>query len=124
MNPASVLVCDDFRPFREYLVSTLRKWDFVRVVCEVWDGQDAVNKAGELKPDLILLDMGLPKLNGIAAAYQIRKFVPESKIIFVTQECSAEVVREAMDLGASGYVQKIQVGIDLQVAIDAVLDGG
>src|SRR5438445_5133272 len=90
MNPASVIVCEDFLPFRQYVVSALGNWDYVRVVCEVCDGQDAVQKANELKPDLILLDVGLPTLNGIAAAYQIRKLVPYSKTIFVTQESSAE----------------------------------
>jgi DNA-binding NarL/FixJ family response regulator len=124
MNPAIVLVCEDFLPFREYVVSTLRNWDYVRVICEVGNGWDAVQKSDELKPDLILLDVGLPTLNGIAAAYKIRKLVPDSKIIFVTQQSSPEVVKEAMDLGVSGYVQKAKVGIDLQVAVQAVLEGG
>jgi DNA-binding NarL/FixJ family response regulator len=124
MNPASVLVCEDFLPFRQYVVSTLRNWDYVRVICEVCDGQDAVCKADELKPDLILLDVGLPILDGIAAAHQIRKLVPDSKIIFVTQESSLEVVQEAMALGAAGYVQKTKAGIDLEVAVQAVLEGG
>jgi DNA-binding NarL/FixJ family response regulator len=123
MNPASVLVCEDFLPFRRYVVSALGNWNYVRVVGEVCDGNDAVQKANELKPDLILLDVGLPTLNGIAAAHQIRKLVPESKIIFVTQESSAEVVQEAIDLGALGFVHKTKAGIDLQVAVKAVLEG-
>ena len=83
---------------------------------------EAVRKAEELRPDLILLDIGLPEINGIEAA-RIRGLVPESKIIFSTQESSAETIQEAMRLGAWGYVFKIHANVDLLVAIDAVLLG-
>jgi len=84
---------------------------------------EAVRKAEELRPDLILLDIGLPEINGIEAARRIRGLVPESKIIFSTQESSAETIQEAMRLGAWGYVFKIHANVDLLVAIDAVLLG-
>lgn len=77
----------------------------------------------ELKPELILLDIGLPKLDGIAAARQIRNLSPESKIIFVSQECSSDVVQEALNLGASGYVLKRKAAIDLLAAVEAVIEG-
>lgn len=93
------------------------------MIGEVGDGQDAIQKAIELKPALILLDVGLPILNGIDAARQIRKVAPDSKIIFVTNESSAEIVQEAVDVGVMGYVQKIKVGIDLRVAVEEVLEG-
>jgi DNA-binding NarL/FixJ family response regulator len=80
-----------------------------------------VLKAVELKPDLILLDIGLPKLNGIDAARLIRRLVPESKILFLSQETSAEVVQEALNLGALGYVVKGRAGIDLLPAVEAVI---
>jgi DNA-binding NarL/FixJ family response regulator len=70
----------------------------LQIICEVGDGLEAVKKAEELKPDLILLDIGLPTLNGIAAR-RIRKLAPKSKIIFVTTECSADVAQEALNLG-------------------------
>jgi len=83
----------------------------------------AVQKAAELCPDLILLDIGLPGLNGIEAGRQIRKLVPDAKIIFLTQESSDDVVRAALELGALGYVVKTQAGSDLLAAVDAVLQG-
>jgi DNA-binding NarL/FixJ family response regulator len=76
-----------------------------------------------LQPDLILLDIGLPKLNGIEAARQIRKIIPESRIIFVSLESSTTVVAEALSIGARGYVLKIRAGSDLLAAVQAVLEG-
>jgi DNA-binding NarL/FixJ family response regulator len=83
----------------------------------------AVQKADELNPDLILLDIGLPSLNGIEAARQIRKLVPKAKIIFLSQESSDDVVQEALSLGALGYVVKALAGSELLAAVKGVLDG-
>jgi len=118
-----ILLAEDFVPFRHFIRSTLSQRPNLQVVCEVCDGQEAVQKAVELKPDLILLDIGLPTLNGIEAARQIRKFAPESKIVFVSQESSADIVQEALSLGTCGYVVKIQAQSDLLAAVDAVLEG-
>ena len=104
-----VLVVDDYKPFRQFLSSNLQNTSSLSSLYVCWeasDGLEAVRKAEELQPDLILLDIGLPKLNGIEAARQIRKVSPESKILFVSQESSAEVVQEALGLGARGYVVK------------------
>jgi DNA-binding NarL/FixJ family response regulator len=90
-----ILVVEDFAPFRKFIRSTLVERADLQVICEVADGLEAVQKAEELKPDLILLDIGLPTLNGIEAARQIRKLAPQSKIIFLTQESSADMVEEA-----------------------------
>jgi DNA-binding NarL/FixJ family response regulator len=95
----------------------------LEIVCELSDGLAAVQKAEELKPDLILLDIGLPGLNGIEAGRQILKLVPNAKIIFLTQESSEDVVQEALRLGARGYVVKTQAGSDLMPAVEAVLQG-
>jgi DNA-binding NarL/FixJ family response regulator len=121
--PLSVLVVEDFIPFRRFVCSALEKRGDLHVICEASDGLEAVHKAEELKPDLILLDVGLPTLNGIDAAREIRKLAPESKIIFLTQECSAEVVQAALNLGARGYVLKTTAGSELLVAVEAVLRG-
>ena len=121
--PIRVLVVEDFVSFRRFICSTLEKKRELQVICEVSDGLEAVQKAEELKPDLILLDIGLPTLNGIEAAREIRKLAPESKIIFVSQESSAEVVQEALSLGAWGYVVKIRAGSDLLAAVEAVILG-
>jgi DNA-binding NarL/FixJ family response regulator len=121
--PIRVLVVEDFAPFRCFICSRLEKERTLEVICQVSDGLEAVQKADELKPDLILLDLALPTLNGIEAARQISKLSPESKIIFVSQESSAEVVKEAFRSGARGYVAKTRAGIDLLPAVEAVLEG-
>jgi DNA-binding NarL/FixJ family response regulator len=82
----------------------------LQVICEVSDGSEAVQKAGELKPDLILMDIGLPKLNGIEAARQIRQLSPNFKIIFLSQDNSLDVIQEALSTGALAYVHKAQAG--------------
>jgi DNA-binding NarL/FixJ family response regulator len=118
-----VLVVEDFPPFRQFIRSTLVERADLQVICEVADGLEAVQKAEELRPDLILLDIGLPTLNGIEAARQIRKLAPESKIIFLTQESSADVIQQAISLGAWGYVVKARAATDLLAAVGAVIPG-
>jgi len=108
-------------PFRQFVCSTLAKRDDLQVICEVSDGLEAVQKAEELKPDLILLDIGLPTINGLEAARRIRRLSPESKIIFLTQESGADVVEEALGLGAWGYIVKTKVASDLMTAVEAVI---
>jgi DNA-binding NarL/FixJ family response regulator len=116
-----VLVVDDTEPFRRFVVTTLQARPELQVIGEVSDGLEAVRKAQELHPDLILLDIGLPGLNGIEAARQIRRLSPESKIVFVSQESSPDIVQEAFSLGARGYVVKMDAGGELLAAVDAVL---
>jgi DNA-binding NarL/FixJ family response regulator len=123
MSLIRLLVVEDFAPFRQFIRSTLGKRADLQVICEVADGLEAVQKAEELKPDLILLDIGLPTLNGIEAARLIRELAPESKIIFLTQESSADVMREAISLGAWGYVVKARAATDLSAAVEAVIPG-
>jgi DNA-binding NarL/FixJ family response regulator len=118
-----ILVVDDFDPMRKTVRATLQERCDLQVVGEASDGLEAVQKAVELKPDWILMDIRLPSLNGIEAARQIRKLVPEAKILFLSQETSAEVIQEALSLGASGYVVKVSAGIDLLPAIEAVISG-
>ena len=116
-----VLVVEDFLAFRRFVCSTLGKRRDLQVICEVSDGLEAVEKAEELKPDLILMDIGLPTLNGIEAARRIRKVSPESKIIFVSQESAPDVVQEALRLGAWGYVVKTRAGTELLTAVESVI---
>jgi DNA-binding NarL/FixJ family response regulator len=118
-----ILVVDDFGPFRMFVLSVFSKTPEFQIICEASDGLDAVQKAEELKPDLILLDIGLPKLNGIQAARQIRKLAPSSKILFLSQESSADVAQEALDVGAMGYVVKAHAGSELLAATEAVCQG-
>jgi two-component system nitrate/nitrite response regulator NarL len=86
-----VLLVDDFEPWREQVGSILQTRPELRVVAEVADGLQAVQKAQELKPDLILLDIGLPNLSGIEAAKIIRERCPKSKIVFVTENTDSEI---------------------------------
>ena len=118
-----VLLVEDFEPFRRFLCSMLDERPDLQIVCEVSDGLEAVNKAARLQPDLILLDVGLPSMNGIEASRRIRKLSPESKILFVSQESSADVVEEAFRLGAQGYIAKTDAGSELLSAVNAVLRG-
>jgi DNA-binding NarL/FixJ family response regulator len=116
-----VLIAEDFPAFRQFVCSTLTKRPDLQVIGEVSDGLEAVQLAIELKPDLILLDVGLPTMNGIEAARRIRALVPESKIIFLSQETSDEVVEEALSTGARGYVVKAKVVSQLLAAIGAAM---
>jgi DNA-binding NarL/FixJ family response regulator len=123
MSTVRVLVVDDYEPFRRFICSTLGRKPELQVVAETADGLEAVHKAEELRPDLIVLDIGLPTLNGIEAARRIRKLSPKSKILFVSQESSADAVQEALSLGALGYVVKAHAGSELLSAVGAVLEG-
>ena len=118
-----VLVVEDFEPFRRLICAMVGRMPGLQIVGEASDGLEAVRKSDELQPDLILLDVGLPTLDGIAAARQIRKLAPDAKIIFITQESSADVVQTALSLGAAGYVVKIRMASDLLLAVEAVRKG-
>jgi DNA-binding NarL/FixJ family response regulator len=95
----------------------------LRVVDFAADGLEAVRRAREVRPDLILLDIGLPGLSGIEAAREIRKLAPESKIIYLTAETSAAVAPEALSMGAEGCVLKIDFDSDRFLAVAAVMSG-
>jgi DNA-binding NarL/FixJ family response regulator len=118
------LLVDDFEGFRQFLRSTLQADSDLQVIAEASDGLEAVQKAEALQPDLILLDIGLPKLNGIEAARRIRRLCPQSRILFLSQETSADVIEEALGTGANGYVIKRDAGSDLLATIEAMRTGG
>lgn len=118
-----VLLVDDFEPWRRFVFSTLQLYPRFEIVLEVFDGLQAVQKAAELYPDLILLDIGLPGLNGIEAARRIRKLAPNSKIIFLTEDSAEDIAEEAFRIGAAGYVVKSDAARELIVAMQAVVSG-
>jgi DNA-binding NarL/FixJ family response regulator len=118
-----VLIVDDYEDWRRTVREMLQARPELQVVCEASDGLEAVHKAEELQPDLILLDIGLPKLNGIEAARLIRQLSPGSKIIFLSQDNSLDPEELALSTGAQGYVDKARVQSDLLPAIEAVLRG-
>jgi DNA-binding NarL/FixJ family response regulator len=123
MSSVRVLLVDDFEPWRQFCSSRLQEQPELLIICEAVDGLDAVQKAKELQPDLILLDIGLPGLDGIAAARRIRWLAPHSKILFVSQESSPEVVQEAFNLGARGFVVKSSAENDLMAAVNHIIMG-
>jgi DNA-binding NarL/FixJ family response regulator len=118
-----ILVVEDHVPFRHFICSILGKRAEWQVIGEVCNGLDAVHKAQELQPDLILLDIGLPGLNGIEAARRICKLAPSAKIVFLSQESSIEIVRGALSFGAKGYVLKANAARDLLAAVEAAVRG-
>jgi DNA-binding NarL/FixJ family response regulator len=118
-----VLVVDDFEPFRRVIASMVQEKTELQLVGEAVDGVDAVQQAQKLAPDLILLDIALPRLNGIEVARRVRKLVPECKILFLSQDSSAELAQKAFSLGARGYVIKTDAVGELFPAVKAVLSG-
>ena len=118
-----VLVVEDYEPMRKTVRATLQKRHDLQIVGEASDGLEAVQQAVELKPDLILMDIGLPSQNGIEAAREIRELVPKAKILFLSQETSPEVIQEALSVSASGYVVKVNAGVELIPALKAVISG-
>lgn len=115
------LLVDDNEPFREFVRTSLSTRPDIRIVGEASNGLDAVQMAEELRPALIVLDIGLPSLNGMEVARRIRKLSPQSTILFLSQESSADVVQEALSLGALGFVIKARAASDLLIAVEAVL---
>jgi len=118
-----VMVVEDHQPFRRFICSTLDTQEHLQVIDEVDNGLQAVLQAKVSQPDLIVLDIGLPGLNGIEAARRILHLVPEAKIVFLSQESSADVVHEALRTGALGYVIKTRAQDELLDAIETVLQG-
>jgi DNA-binding NarL/FixJ family response regulator len=114
---------DDYEPWRRYYLTALQKLPELQVIGAVSDGLEAVQQAEELQPDLILLDIGLPTLNGIEVARRIRKVSPASRILFVSENRSAEIAEAALSTGASGYVLKSDAASELARAVNAILDG-
>ncbi|MGD0470204.1 MAG: response regulator transcription factor [Terriglobales bacterium] len=118
-----VLVVEDFDPFRRFVASILQKQPELQIICEVSDGLESVQKAAELRPDLVLLDIGLPNLDGIEAARRIRELSPNSEILFLSENRSWDIAEEALHTGASGYVVKSDAAGELLPAVEAVLKG-
>lgn len=122
MPSIRTLIVEDHVDFRAFLRSKLQEATQCVIVGECTDGLEAVERAKELQPDLILLDLALPQLNGMEAARRIRKISPNSKIVFLSQDHSPEVAQAAFHLGAAGYLLKSDAN-ELPLVVDAVLQG-
>ena len=123
LSSIRILVADDFEDWRRQVRLQFQAGPRWQIIAEVSDGSEAVQKAANLKPDLIVLDIGLPKLNGIEAARQIRQFSPNSRIVFLSQNNDSDIVRAALSTGALGYVHKTDARRELLPAVDAALQG-
>jgi DNA-binding NarL/FixJ family response regulator len=121
--PTRVLVVDDFEPWRRELRILLKERPSFRIIAEAAGGLEAVQMAQDMKPELILLDINLPDLNGIHAAQRINQSVPESKIVFLTQDSDGDILRVALATTALGYVLKIDAENELLEAMDAAVRG-
>ena len=118
-----VLVVEDNEPWHRFFSTTLQKQPEIEIIGWVSDGLEAVHQAEQLKPALILMDIGLPTLNGIEAARRIRDVSPTSKILFVSENRSPEVAQKALSDGAGGYVIKSDAASELLPAVKAILEG-
>ena len=122
MRSIKVLVVEDFDPIRRFVCSTLQQRAGFHIA-QASDGLVAVQEIEQLKPDLILLDVGLPNLSGIEVAKCARRLAPAAKILFLSVESDPDVIRQALSVGALGYIHKSRIRSDLLPAIDAVLGG-
>jgi two-component system, NarL family, response regulator NreC len=123
MPSTRVLVVDDHDAVRRSICSLLSSEPTLDVICQTATGEDAVIKAIELQPDLILMDISLPGISGIEAVRRIRKVSRESHIIFVSQHDSLQMVNEAFNVGGHGYLTKSDAHLELLMAVRAVRGG-
>ena len=121
MPQTTILIAEDFTTFREFAQNQLQRRPEFHVVSET-DGSAAVKTAIELQPDVVVLDIGLPSLNGLDAARQIRSSSPQSDVVFLTQESSPDIVHEAFALGARAFIDKSRAQY-LLPTVEAILDG-
>lgn len=120
MTALRILVADDHEIVRRGVRVLLEARPGWQICAEAVEGREAVEKAGRLKPDIVILDIGMPVLNGLEAARRIRKDSPQSEVLILTMHESEQVVREVLTAGARGYVLKSDAGRDLVNAVAAL----
>lgn len=123
MVPVRLLVVDDFHLWRDCVKTHLEGYPGLQIAGFASDGLEALQRVGELHPDLVLLDIGLPKLSGIETARQIKALKPNCKIIFLTAHSHPEIVRAALEAGGCGYVHKEDAADELLAGLESVLIG-
>ena len=121
MSVLRILVVDDLNAWRRFIRVKLERYRELQIVGEACDGKEALRKVQELSPDMILLDIGLPRLNGFEVARQVREHFPKTKILFVSENRSREIVEEALRVGSGGYVVKSDAETDLLPAMKAIV---
>ncbi len=123
MRKIRVLVVDDHTILRDGIRVLLQLYDDIEVVGEAGDGREGIDRARQLRPDVVLMDLAMPGLGGLEATMEIRKESPESRVLILTQHGNKEYVLPVLKAGASGYVLKKAAGTDLVTAIRAVSRG-
>jgi DNA-binding NarL/FixJ family response regulator len=121
LGPVRVVIVEDYEPWRRAIISILEEEPALEIVYAASDGLEGVQRCLELKPDLVLLDVSLPKLNGLEAGRQIREALPDTKLLFLSLHLSHEVVREAVRIGAAGYIAKVDALRELLPAVRAII---
>ena len=124
MSPVRILIADDHELVRKGIAAQISQYPHWEVVAEATNGRDAVELAQRLRPHLVVLDLSMPELNGLAAASRIRALLPEARILILTVHDSEQIVREVLAAGAQGYVLKSDAGRILMAALQTLLDGG
>ena len=120
MSELNILVADDHEIVRQGIRNILQPQTQWTVVAEVGNGNDAVAKSTELKPQVVLIDVGMPELNGLEATRRIREALPQTEVVILSVHDSEQTVREAVSCGARGYVVKSDAGRDLIAAVETV----
>ena len=118
-----ILIADDHELVRRGVRSVLRTRPDIEICGEAIDGQDAVEQSRELSPDLVVMDISMPRLNGLEAAREIRRLLPATHVLILSQHNSPEMMRQALNAGARGYVVKTAISQDLLTGIDKLRNG-
>jgi DNA-binding NarL/FixJ family response regulator len=121
MTPNKVLIADDHDVVRQGILALLGKHSQFEVCGEAADGREAVQKTNELCPDIVIIDIGMPHLNGLDATRQILRNRPTTKVLVLSMYDSEQVVRDVLEAGARGYLLKSDAGRDLITALEALL---
>lgn len=118
-----ILLADDSEPWRRFLLTLVKHYPAWQIIAETCNCADTIQKAGDLQPDLIFLDICLPGINGIEAARTIKKTLPKTKIVFLSTLTHPVIVQAALNAGGLGFVAKTDVLRDLPLAVEAALAG-
>ncbi|HEX6502209.1 MAG TPA: response regulator transcription factor [Terriglobales bacterium] len=122
MKPISIIVADDHVVIRKGLRALLEERRGWKVVAEAGNGREAVEKAARLRPDVVILDLSMPEMNGLDATPLIRRAVPHARVLILTMHNTEELIEKTLKAGARGYVLKSDAERDLITALEAVLD--